>query len=91
MKLINYYAWLLPIWLIASFCSCIASFVNFLNGKLLLGMIFLILSVALAFVSGILLQKAIDIYYHNKEVEWLEEMVDELTIKDEPFEEFNND
>jgi hypothetical protein len=50
------------------------------------------LSVAFAFVSGILLNKAIAVYWHNKEVDWLHEYIDAFREKnEEPFKEFDND
>lgn len=94
MKLKNYYAWLCPFWIIACICDSLACVVSFVDGKIIFGFIFLILSVGFAFVSGILLQKAIFIYQHNKEVDWLREIVEELREnainKIEPFEGFKN-
>jgi hypothetical protein len=95
MKLKNHYAWLLPFWLIATICDSLACVVNFVEGNLAVGFIFLILSVAFAFVSGILLEKALEIHNHNKEVDWLHEIAQELQeeqiSKIKPFEEFEND
>lgn len=85
----------LPNWIISTICDSVICVVNFVEGKIAVGFIFLILSVAFSFVSGILLNKAITIYAHNKEVEWLKEIVEELrqeAIKQiQPFEEFEND
>jgi hypothetical protein len=95
MKIKNYYAWLCPLWIISTLCDSLACVVNFVEGKFAIGLIFLILSVAFAFVSGILLNKAIAVYWHNKEVDWLREYLEELreeTIRQiNPFEETKND
>lgn len=95
MKLKNYSAWLAIVWAISSVLQSICSVVNFVNGNLWEGVLFLILSVAFAFVCGILLQKVIYIYYHNKEVEWLksvhEAILESEMEKVKPFEEFNNE
>lgn len=95
MKVKNYYAWLCPLWIISTLCDSISCVVTFVNGKFAVGLIFLILSVAFSFVSGILLNKAIAVYWHNKEVDWLQEMAKELqkeAIRQiKPFEEFDND
>ena len=95
MKLKNHYACLLPFWIISTICDSLACVVNFVEGKLVVGFIFLVLAVAVAFVSGILLNKAIAVYWHNKEVDWLHEIAEELQkdaiYKIKPFEEFEND
>jgi hypothetical protein len=94
MKLKNYSAWLAIVWAILAVAQSIGSVVNFVSGNLWVGVLFLILSVAFAFVCGILLQKAIYVYYHNKEVEWLESVhkaiLESEVEKVKPFEEFNN-
>lgn len=94
MKLKNHYAWLCPFWIIASICDSLACVVSFVEGKIIFGFIFLILSVGFAFVSGILLQKAIFIYHHNQEVDWLKEISEELRQNAinqiEPFGDFKN-
>jgi hypothetical protein len=94
MKLKNYYAWLLPFWIITTLLDSISCVVNFVEGEIGIAFIFLILSVAFSFVSGILLQKAIFIHQHNKEVDWLKGIIEELkenaVSQIEPFEEFNN-
>jgi hypothetical protein len=92
MKLKNHYAWLCPIWIISTICESLACVVNFVEGNLAVGFIFLVLAVSFAFVSGILLNKAIAIYWHNKEVDWLHDIVEELREeKEKPFEEFDYD
>ena len=95
MKLKNHYAWLCPLWIIATVFNSITCVVNFFNEKLAVGFIFLILSVSFAFVSGILLEKAIFIHQHNKEVDWLREIAEELKKNAinqiEPFEDFKNE
>lgn len=95
MKIKNHYILLCVIWVITSILNAISCVVNFVDGKLAVGFIFLILSVSFSFVSGSLLNKAVVVYWHNKEVEWLHEIAEEL--KEEaiqqikPFEEFEND
>jgi hypothetical protein len=95
MKIKNHYILLCVIWVIASISNAVSCVVNFVDGKLAVGFIFLILSVSFSFVSGILLNKAVVVYWHNKEVKWLHEIAEEL--KEEaiqqikPFEEFEND
>lgn len=95
MKIKNHYILLCVIWVIASISNAVSCVVNFVDGKLAVGFIFLILSVAFAFVSGILLEKALEIHNHNKEVDWLHEIAQELQeeqiSKIKPFEEFEND
>ena len=92
MKIKNTYAWLCPLWIISTLCDSLACVINFVDGKFAIGLIFLILSVAFAFVSGILLNKAIAVYWHNKEVDWLHENIDAFREKnEEPFKEFDND
>lgn len=92
MKIRNYYAWICVFWIIATICYCVCSVVNFVDGKIGFGVIFLILSVAFAFVSGIMLNEAIAVYLHNKEVDWLKEIAEELREEYynsiEPFEDF---
>lgn len=78
MKLKNHYAWVCLIWIIATIFDSVSCVVNFVEGNLAVGLIFLVLSVAFAFVSGILLNKAIVVYWHNKEVDWLHEIAQEL-------------
>lgn len=95
MKLKNYYAWLCPFWIISCICDSLACVVNLVVGNLAVGLILLVLAVSFAFVSGILFNKAIAVYWHNKEVDWLHEIAEELQ-KDaiyqiKPFEEFEND
>ena len=94
MKIKNNSAWLAIVWAILAVAQSIGSVVNFVSGNLWLGVLFLILSVAFAFVCGILLQKAIYVYYHNKEVEWIESVhkaiLESEMEKVKPFEEFNN-
>jgi hypothetical protein len=72
------------------FCD-IMTFVNFVEGNLLVGFISLNFSVAFAFTSGLVLSKAILVNIHNKEVEFLQYIHEELkkeVIKDiEPFDE----
>ena len=92
MKIKNHYIWICIIWIIATVSGSLACVVKFVDGKIGLGFIFLILSVAFSFVSGILLNKAIAVYWHNKEVDWLHEYIDAFREKnEEPFKEFDND
>lgn len=95
MKLKNHYVWLCVIWISSTLCDGLSSIVNFVEGNLIRGSIFLILSIAFAFVSGILLEKAITIYQHNKTCDWLhdfaEELREEALEKIKPFDEFEND
>ena len=95
MKLKNHYAWLCPFWIISTLLDSISCVVNFVDGKIAVGFIFLILSVAFAFASGMLLQKALEIRNHNKTCDWLHEIAEELKEnainKIEPFEDFKNE
>ena len=91
MKLKNYYAWLCPIWIIATVANTICCILNFVEGKFIVSIIFLVLAVSFSFVSGILLVRAITIYNHNKACDWLEKMAvdlrDEYMSQLQPFEE----
>lgn len=91
MKIKNHYAWLCAIWIIATICDSVSCAVNFINGEIVFGFMFLVMSVGFSFVSGILLNKAVAVYNHNKEVEWLEEIAETLYDDIEPFEEFDNE
>ena len=93
MKIKNHYIWIFALWSIVSICDTISSVVHFSDGKVGVGFIFLILAVSFAFVSGSLLEKAIMVHKHNKQVEWLKNFADELRaeIEEQPFEEFEND
>ena len=94
MKLKNHYAWLCPFWIISTLLDSISCVVNFVDGKIAVGFIFLILSVAFAFASGMLLQKALEIRNHNKTCDWLHELAKELgkeqMEKIQPFDEFES-
>jgi hypothetical protein len=94
MKLKNHYAWLCAIWIISTICESLACVVNFVDGKIVLGFVFLVLSVAFSFVSGMLLVKALAIRWHNKEVDWLHSVAEDLYEEEmnqiEPFEDFKN-
>ena len=94
MKLKNHYAWLCVFWVISTICDSISCAVNFVDGKLAVGLIFLILSVAFAFVSGTLLEKAFTIHQHNKTCDWLHDLAKELAKEQmeniKPFDEFES-
>lgn len=92
MKIKNIYAWLSALWIVSTLTNSLACIVNFVDGSLWRGFIFLILSVAFSFISGALLNKAIMIYNHNKACDFLEEIHEflrEQSIEQiEPFDEF---
>jgi hypothetical protein len=94
MKRKNNCAWLCILWILIALCDMICCILNFIEGKLFLGAICLILSVSFSFVGGILLEKAISIYWQNKEVDYLNELFEEYREQKseqiKPFEEFEN-
>lgn len=94
MKIKNHYAWLFALWVISTLCDSLTCVVNFVEGKYAVGFIFLVLSVAFSFVSGMLLQKAIMVHNHNTTCDMLEELADDLyeeyINQIEPFEEFED-
>lgn len=92
MKIKNNYIWLSVLWILSTLFDTVFCVVNFVDGSLIYGLIFLFLSVSFSFVSGILLNKAILVYWHNKEVDWLHDFAKELSQEqNKPFEEFEND
>ena len=94
MKLKNHYAWLFAIWIVATICDSLACLVNFVDGKIVLGFVFLVLSVAFSFVSGMLLNKSIAVYKHNKICDWMHSVAEDLYEEEmeniKPFDEFEN-
>ena len=93
MKIKNYYAFVAVAWIITTIIDCFACVVNFVDGTYLIGLIFLIITIAFSFVSGILVQKAIEIYKHNQLCDFLEHIEDYLEEEPEeitPFEEFES-
>lgn len=93
MKIKNTYSKLCPIWIISTLLNMITAITKFVDGKISLGFIFFIVACGFAFVSGILLDKAIQIYHHNKACDFLEDIHDflrEQAIEQiEPFEGFS--
>lgn len=93
MKIKNTYSKLCPIWIISTLLNMITAITKFVDGKISLGFIFFIVACGFAFVSGILLDKAIQIYHHNKAYDFLEDIHDflrEQAIEQiEPFEGFS--
>jgi hypothetical protein len=93
MKLKNYYAFICIIWISSTFLNTLSTIIHFVDGTLWKGFIFLILSIAFAFVSGIYLEKAITIYKHNKTCDWLHDIAQELRQKEiekiDPFEDID--
>ena len=93
MKIKNTYSKLCPIWIISTLLNMITAITKFVDGKISLGFIFFIVACGFAFVSGILLDKAIQIYHHNKACAFLEDIHDflrEQAIEQiEPFEGFS--
>lgn len=91
MKITNHYIWLCALWITSTICDSISCARNFIEGNLVVGFVFLVLSVAFAFVSGILLNKAIQIHQHNKACKFLEEIHEFLLEQEidsiDPFEE----
>jgi hypothetical protein len=57
------------------------------------GLLFLVLSVAFAFVGGMLLEKSLSIYRHNKTCDWLSEIAEEMIEQEKelPFGEFKKE
>jgi hypothetical protein len=92
MKIKNHYAKLCFVWIFTTLIDSLACVVNFVEGNLWRGFIFLILSISFSFVSGILLNKAIAIYRHNKVCDFLKDihefLREQTEEKTEPFEEF---
>ena len=95
MKIKNTYSKLCPIWIISTLLNMITAITKFVDGKISLGFIFFIVACGFAFVSGILLEKAIQIYQHNKACDFLEDIHEFLREKSmeqiEPFDEFKGD
>jgi hypothetical protein len=77
MKLKNHYIWLFIIWSIATIANAISSTVNFVDGQIGIGFICLVISIAFAFISGILLFKALEVRNHN----WICDMLHDLTLE----------
>lgn len=94
MKIKNNYILAFVIWSILTIIWALACVLNFMYGNFLMGFISLLLSVSFSFVSGILLTKSIAVFIHNKEVEFLEYVHEELRkeyqAKNEPFEDFKD-
>jgi hypothetical protein len=93
MKIRNYYAYIFAFWVICVCSFSVSSVVSFVNEKWLFGIVFLILTTAFAFVAGMLLIKAIEIYKHNKACDYLKEIAEAIIdaeIKNiKPFEDFD--
>jgi hypothetical protein len=71
----------------------ITAITEFVDGKLIVGFFFFVIACGFAFVSGILLDKSIQIHQHNKACDFLEDMHEFLREQAmeqlEPFEEFS--
>jgi hypothetical protein len=93
MKLKNHYAWLFVVCAIATLANSLSCVVNFVGGNIIIGFIFFVLSIAFGFVSGMLLQKSLEIREHNKTCDWLKEIAEDLKEQYfdslSPFEEFD--
>jgi hypothetical protein len=92
MKRKNNYIWICAVWIAFTLLNVVLCVVNFVDGNLWQGVLNLAVSVGFSFVSGILLEKAFAIHIHNKECDWLHEIVEELKAEAiesiQPFEEF---
>jgi ABC-type transport system involved in cytochrome bd biosynthesis fused ATPase/permease subunit len=93
MKLKNYYIGILVVWAIISLCDSVACAVNIINGNTVKALLFLILSVAFAFVSGKLYVKAQNIADYNRSLERMEQIIKisekvKQERENEPFKEF---
>lgn len=96
MKIKNYYFWFALIYVAICIIDGIFCVVNFVDGRLWLGLFQLCLSNAFAFVGGIFLNKAFVIKRHNETCDWLHDIAEDLRqyqIEETelPFEEFDND
>lgn len=90
MKLKNHYAWLCVVWIISALLQALCAVVNFVEGDLFVGFLFLILTCSFSFVGGILLDKALMIYHHNKFCDMLEKLPNKIE-EEKPFEEFEGE
>lgn len=90
MKLRNHYAWLCVVWIISALLQALCAVVNFVEGDLFVGFLFLILSCSFSFVGGLLLDKALMIYHHNKFCDMLKNLPDNIE-EEKPFEEFESE
>ena len=95
MKKKNHSAWLCVVWAITTLLNALSCVNNFVDGNLWLGVLFLCVAVGFGFGTGTLFQKALEISRHNKQVEWLQEIAQELqqelVNRINPFEELDND
>ena len=96
MKIKNYYFWIAVIYVATCIIDGIFCVVNFVDGRLWLGLFQLCLSNAFALVGGIFFEKAFVVKRHNEACDWLHEIAEELRENQKketelPFEEFKND
>jgi hypothetical protein len=95
MKVKNHYVWVCVLWIICTILHSINCAVNFVDGNLAKGFIYLICAVAFSFVSGLLLIKALQTKKHNDICDFLDKIAEEIIEKQikniKPFEEFENE
>lgn len=91
MKIKNYYMFCFIAWAITTLIDTLACVIFFTQDNIVATFIFLVLSVAFAFVTGILFVRATIIYNYNKDLKKLEFFTKELKEmeKNEPFGEFD--
>jgi hypothetical protein len=90
MKIKNDYILVCIIWIFLTILHSVNCVVNFVDRNLVIGFMFLVIAVAFSFISGILLEKALEIHKHNKICDFLEDVHEFLIDQIEPFEEFEN-
>lgn len=95
MKIKNPYICLCIFWIIITLCNTLTCVLNFVADNLFVGFCFLVISVAVSFVSGVLLTKAIEIHNYNKACDFLHDIHEFLKEQEiesiKPFEELEND
>lgn len=92
----NHYITIFIIWCCSTLIHTVNCIVNFVNGELWEGFIFLVLAIAFALVAGMLLDRAIVTIKFNKLIEEMDKglakIIEEMQKKEgeePPFEEFD--
>lgn len=88
MKIKNHYIWLCIIWLVSGIINATNTIVYFVEDKFAWGILFLAVALACYLVGGTLLQKALYVHSHNKQVDFLHDLAEYAKERIEPFEEF---
>ena len=78
MKIKNNYAKISVIWVLSTLLNSVSCLVQFVDGDLAWGFILLLVAVSFSFVSGILVQKALEIRKHNQMCDWLHDIAEDL-------------